>query len=151
MRRDRKLERIKKLSCFASFSDKERALVGRLSELVSVDAQTVLFDSADRQRTFLVITEGVASVHRDDALVATLGSGEHFGHVEMYLPTNPGRRVIAETRVEALTFGPREFAGLVDSSPAFRGLVVRGLVQRADDAETRGYAHPVRLALAPGA
>lgn len=80
-----------------------------------------------------VIVTGTATVSRDGATVATLGSGAVVGELA---PLTGGVRtatVTADSAMEVLVIAQREFNGLIEEVPGFAVQLLRNLAARMTD------------------
>ena len=79
---------------------------------------------------FFVILEGTAKVTRHGQEVATLGPGDFFGDLALLDRAPRNATITAETPMELVVLGQREFAGLIDEVPGFAHKLLAGLARR---------------------
>lgn len=126
-----------KVPMFQACSKKELGLMGRLVEDCKFDAGEVLVREGERGQEFFVILEGKAHVSRAGKRVATLAPGDYFGELALLDPAPRDATVRAETAMEALVVGKREFSGLLAEVPALAHKLLVGMARRLRDADTR--------------
>ncbi|MCZ7527780.1 MAG: cyclic nucleotide-binding domain-containing protein [Acidimicrobiia bacterium] len=136
-RRDHFIEHLAKVPLFSACSKKDLGLVARRVEDVKVDAGRVLVTEGDPGHEFFVIIEGNARVSRHGKKVAVLGPGDFFGDLALLDRAPRNASVSAETPMELVVLGQREFAGLLDEVPGFARKLLAGLARRLREADAR--------------
>jgi len=140
MRRDRYLQHLAAVPMFQALSKKDLTLVGRLAEDISVEPGEVLVREGRREGEFYLIVEGKAKVVRKGKTVAVLGPGDYFGELALLDPGPRNASVTAETPMELLLLGQREFSSLLEELPTFSRKLLVGLARRLHEYDQR----PVR-------
>ncbi len=74
---------------------------------------------------FFVIIDGDATVSRRGRKVATLGPGDAFGELALLDKAPRNATVTAQTPMEVVVLGQREFGGLIDEVPGLRAQAAR--------------------------
>jgi len=115
------------VSLFSALSKKELGLVARRAEDVSVAAGKVLISEGTTGHEFFVVLAGTAKVTRRGRRVATLGPGDAFGELALLDRSPRNATVTAETPMELVVLGQREFAGLIDDVPGFSRKLLAGM------------------------
>ena len=90
---------------------------------------------------FFVIVEGTAKVSRQGRKVAEVGPGASFGELALLDRAPRNATVTAETPMELVVLGQREFAGLIDDVPGFARKLLAGMA--AAPARVRRQVGPV--------
>ena len=106
---------------------------------LTIDAGKVLVREGEPGHEAFVIVDGSATVTRKGETIATLGSGDVVGELA---PITGGVRtatVTADTSMELLVIGQREFAGLLDEVPGLAVLVLHNLAQRMIELEELAF------------
>lgn len=101
--------------------------VAGLAERVLVDKGEILAEEGRIDREFFLILSGTVAVARDGRHVDTTGPSSLFGEV---IATNLGPRhatVAAQTEVDVLIIGPREFTTMFEI-PGFRDAMPMAIV-----------------------
>jgi CRP-like cAMP-binding protein len=130
MARDAFVDHLAKVPLFSACSQKDLRLVAKRAEDVKVEAGKQLVTEGDTGTEFFVIIEGNATVQRHGQKVAELGPGDFFGDLALLDRAPRNATVTAETPMELLLLGQREFAGLIDDVPEFAHKLLAGLARR---------------------
>lgn len=138
MARDKRfVDHLSGVPLFSALSRKELGLVARRAEDVSVKAGKVLIGEGTTGHEFFVVIEGTAKVTRRGRRVATLGPGAAFGELALLDRAPRNATVTAETPMELVVLGQREFAGLIDDVPGFSRKLLAGMARRLREADAR--------------
>jgi CRP/FNR family transcriptional regulator, cyclic AMP receptor protein len=135
VRRDEYLKQLTDVPMFRALSKKDLALVARLAEDYKVDAGQALVQEGRRESQFYLIVAGKARVTRGKRKVATLGPGDYFGELALLDPGPRNATVTAETDMEVLELGAREFGGLLEEVPGIARKLLAGLARRLHAAD----------------
>jgi CRP/FNR family cyclic AMP-dependent transcriptional regulator len=136
-RRDAFLDHLAQVPLFSALSRKELALVARRAEDVTVEAGRVLVSEGSTGSEFFVIIDGTATVTRRGRKVATLGPGDAFGELALLDKAPRNATVTAETPMEVVVLGQREFGGLIDEVPGFARKLLAGMARRLRDSDAK--------------
>jgi CRP-like cAMP-binding protein len=136
-RGDAFLDHLRQVPLFSALSRKELGLVARRSEDVNVSPGKVLVSEGAPGSEFFVIVDGTAKVTRQGRKVATLGPGSAFGELPLLDRAPRNASVVAETPMELVVLGQREFAGILDEVPGFARKLLAGLAHRLRDADAK--------------
>ena len=136
-RRDAFLDHLAQVPLFSALSRKELALVARRAEDVKVDQGRVLVSEGSTGSEFFVIIDGKASVSKKGRKVATLGPGDAFGELALLDKAPRNATVTAETPLEVVVLGQREFGGLIDEVPGFARKLLAGMARRLREADAK--------------
>ena len=141
---DGALDQLADVPLFSSCSRKELRLLARAADRVQVPAGKVLVEEGRPGHEFFLILAGTATVRRGGTEVATLGPGEHFGELALLDRGPRSATVVADTELELLVLGQREFSAVVDEVPSLAHKLLAKLAQRLRDADARMGAprHP---------
>lgn len=134
-RRGEYLHHLAEVPLFSALSKKELGLVARQGEDVRVEPGAVLCSEGSAGQEFFVILEGTAKVSRKGAEVTTLGPGGAFGELALLDNAPRNATVTAETEMELVVLGQREFAGLIDEAPGFARKLLAGMARRLRHAD----------------
>ena len=137
LRRDAFLDHLAEVPLFSAFSKKDLQLVSKNAEDVKVDAGKVLVSEGSAGSEFFIIVDGKARVTRRGKKVAELGPGDFFGDLALLDRAPRNATVVAETPMEVLVLGQREFAALIDEVPGFAHKLLAGLARRLREADAR--------------
>jgi CRP-like cAMP-binding protein len=136
-RRDAFIDHLQQVPLFAACSRKDLQLVARRAEDVRVASGKTLVSEGETGHEFFVILEGSAKVSRQGRKVATIGPGAAFGELALLEKAPRNATVTAETDMELVVLGQREFAGLVDEVPGFARKLLTGMAKRLREADAR--------------
>ncbi len=131
------VDHLAEVPLFSALSKKELGLVARRAEDVSVGAGKVLISEGTTGHEFFVVVDGTAKVTRRGRRVATLGPGDAFGELALLDRAPRNATVTAETPMELVVLGQREFAGLIDDVPGFSRKLLAGMARRLRDSDAR--------------
>ena len=141
LRRDAFLDHLAEVPLFSALSKKDLQLVARRAEDVKVDAGKVLVTEGGAGSEFFVIVDGKARVTRRGKKVAELGPGQFFGDLALLDRAPRNATVVAETPMEVLVLGQREFAGVIDEVPTLAHKLLTSMAQRLREADAKAYSH----------
>ena len=113
LRKDAKIELLKRVPLFAECSKKELSEIAALADELDLPAARDLTREGESGKEFVILVEGEADVLRDGVLIAGLGPGDFVG--EIALVTGAPRTATVKTRGAARV--------LVMSAQAFRRLM----------------------------
>lgn len=137
MARDAFLDHLAEVPLFAACSRKDLQLVAKRAEDVKVDAGKQLVTEGDAGTEFFVIIDGNATVRTHGQKVAELGPGSFFGELALLERAPRNATVTADTPMELVVLGQREFAGLLDDVPEFAHKLLAGLARRLRQADSQ--------------
>jgi CRP-like cAMP-binding protein len=129
-RRDQFMDHLSQVPLFSALSRKELGLVARRVEDVSVPAGKVLVSEGETGQQFFVIMSGTAKLSRRGRKIATLGPGASFGELALLDKHPRNATAVAETPMELVVLGQREFAGIIDDVPGFARKLLTAMAGR---------------------
>ncbi len=136
-RHDTFIDHLAEVPLFSACSRKELGLVAKRAEDVKVEAGKVLVSEGATGTEFFVILDGTARVERRGRKVADIGAGGFFGDLALLDRAPRNATVVAQTSMELLVLGQREFAALIDEVPGFAHKLLAGLARRLRDADAK--------------
>jgi CRP/FNR family transcriptional regulator, cyclic AMP receptor protein len=118
LRRDAKVELLKKVPLFAGCSKSELRELARTADELDVREGTVLTREGRPGREFFVLIDGTVRVTKKGKTVANLGPGDWLG--EIALITDSPRTATATTTsaVDLLVITDRRFRSVVETMPS---------------------------------
>jgi len=137
VRRSDHLQHLADVPMFRALSKKDLALIGRLAEDYKVGAGSVLVHEGRRESQFYLIVDGKAKITRGKRTIATIGPGDYFGELALLDPGPRNATVTAETEMEVLELGARQFGGLLDEVPGIARKLLAGLARRLHEADAK--------------
>ena len=141
MARDEKLEHLAQVRLFSSLNKKELRLVGRASDQVRVPNGKVLVEEGAVGHEFFLILDGQAVVRRGGRRIAMLGPGQYFGEMALLDRGPRTATVVADTDMNLLVLGQREFAGLLDQVPTLSYKLLATMAARLREADAKATSH----------
>jgi CRP/FNR family transcriptional regulator, cyclic AMP receptor protein len=136
-RRDAFIEHLQEVPLFAACSRKDLQTVAKRAEDVRVPAGKALISEGETGHEFFVIIEGQASVRRQGRKIASIGPGDAFGELALLEKSPRNATIVADTDMELVVLGQREFAGLIDEVPGFARKLLAGMAHRLREADAR--------------
>ena len=137
LRRDAFIDHLAEVPLFSALSKKDLQLVARRAEDVKVDAGKVLVTEGSAGAEFFIIVDGKARVTSRGRKVAELGPGRFFGELALLDRAPRNATVVADTSMELLVLGQREFAALIDEVPGLAHKLLAGLARRLRESDAK--------------
>jgi CRP/FNR family cyclic AMP-dependent transcriptional regulator len=137
MARDAFIDHLAAVPLFSACSRKDLQLVAKRAEDVKVEAGKQLVTEGDTGTEFFVIIDGNATVARHGQKVAELGPGQFFGDLALLDRAPRNATITADTPMELVVLGQREFAGLIDDVPEFAHKLLAGLARRLRESDSQ--------------
>ena len=130
LRKNAKIELIKRVPLFSHCSKKELGLVAQIADEIDLAEGKTLMREGDRGREFFVLVEGSADVRRRNRKVNTLGSGDFFGEIALVSQQPRTATVTTSSPVRALVVTEQSFRSLLDRAPDVQRKVLQALADR---------------------
>jgi CRP/FNR family transcriptional regulator, cyclic AMP receptor protein len=137
MARDAFIDHLAAVPLFSACSRKDLQLVAKRAEDVKVQAGKQLVTEGDTGTEFFVIIDGNATVARHGQKVAELGPGQFFGDLALLDRAPRNATITADSPMELVVLGQREFAGLIDDVPEFAHKLLAGLARRLRQSDSQ--------------
>lgn len=138
-RSDTKLDHLARMWLFSACSKKDLTTIGKAADEVKVPKDKILMEEGKPGHEFYLILEGEAAVIRKGKKVVTLGEGKYFGELSL-LDRGPRSATIrAETDMNLLVLGQREFSAVLDEVPGMAHKLLAAMAERIRDADTKLY------------
>ena len=130
LRKNRKVELIRRVPLFAGCSNKELGRISMIADEIDFRPGKTLIREGASGREFFVLAEGTAEITRNGKRIDTAGPGDFFG--EMALLSNQPRNATVTTTsdVDALVVTAQSFRHLVESNPLIALKVMRAVADR---------------------
>ncbi len=135
------LDHLSSVPLFNSLSKKDLQRVAKASDEISVSPGKVLVDQGKTGHEFFLILDGNASVRRNNRKVTTLGPGQYFGELALLDRGPRSASVVADTPMNVLVLGQREFNGVLDSVPGMAHKILAKMAERLREADSRAVTH----------
>jgi CRP/FNR family transcriptional regulator, cyclic AMP receptor protein len=143
LRRGRKwkADLLRNVRLFSTCTKRELARIAALVDEVEAPKGKVIVRQGDLGRECFVIRDGKAKVAIRGKRSAVLGPGSFFGEMSLLDQGPRSATVTAETDIQLLVLGSREFSSLVEEVPTVAVRVMRGLAERLREAERSRPEH----------
>jgi CRP/FNR family transcriptional regulator, cyclic AMP receptor protein len=135
LRRNQKVELLRKVPLFARCSKRELAEIATLADEVDLRQGKELIREGASGREFFVLLEGQADVLKGGKRINEMGPGDFFGEIALVAPS-PVRTatVKATTPVRVLVVTAQNFRRLLAGSPQIKLKVLEALAERVSPA-----------------
>jgi CRP-like cAMP-binding protein len=130
LRRNEKVEMIKRAPLFAACSKRELEEVARIADEIDLREGKEMTRQGSRGREFFVLLEGEAEVTRDGQRINQLGPGDFFGEIALVSDSPRTATVTATTPVRTLVVTATSFKRLMDDQPEIQRKVLVQLAER---------------------
>lgn len=130
LRRNQKVELIKRVPLFANCSKRELEQVAAIADEIDLREGKVLTREGGAGREFFVLLEGRADVTKDGRRINQLDAGDFFGEIALVSRSPRTATVTATTPVRALVITDRSFRRLLDDSAEIQRKVLEALAER---------------------
>jgi CRP-like cAMP-binding protein len=130
LRKDAKIELLKRVPLFSHCSKKQLAAVAQLADLVDLPPDKELITEGESGHEFLIVVEGTGEVRRKGRKIDTIGPGDFIGEMSLLTgaPRNASVKTTSPTTLLAVT--DRAFWGLLDQSPDIQRSVLKAVAER---------------------
>jgi CRP/FNR family cyclic AMP-dependent transcriptional regulator len=130
LRKDAKIEAIKRVPMFEACSRRELAAIASIADELDLPAGRDLTQEGARGQEFIVLIEGVVDVKRGGKVINELGPGDFAG--EIALVTGRPRTATVTTRgpTRLLVLDARSFQRLLRDAPSIRSKVLEAVAAR---------------------
>ena len=118
LRRDAKVELLKKVPLFADCSKAELRELARSADELDLREGTVLTREGRPGREFFVLIDGTVEVTKDGKKVAELKGGDWLGEISLLTEKPRTATVTASSPVDVLVITDRRFRNVVESMPS---------------------------------
>jgi len=130
LRRNEKVELIKRVPLFANCSKHELEEIAHIADEIDLSEGKEMTREGSRGREFFVLLEGDADVTKSGQSINKLAAGDFFGEIALVSDTPRTATVTATSPVRALVITDRSFRRLLDESPEIQRKVLVALAER---------------------
>jgi CRP-like cAMP-binding protein len=130
LRKNAKVELIKRVPLFSHCSKKELGLVAQIADEIDLPAGKTLMREGDRGREFFVLVEGNADVRKGNRKVNTMANGDFFGEIALVSQRPRTATVTTTSPVRALVVTEQSFRSLMDRTPDVQRKILQALADR---------------------
>jgi CRP/FNR family transcriptional regulator, cyclic AMP receptor protein len=122
---------------FSTATAKERRVLHKALEEVTVGPGRVLCEQDSIGREFFLIVTGTASVRHNNRKVRTLGPGQYFGELALIDRRPRSATVVSDTDMDLLVLGQREFNSVLSTMPELSRKMLIAMAARLRDADAK--------------
>lgn len=126
---------------FSTATAKERRVLHKALEEISVGPGRVLCEQDSIGREFFLIVTGTASVRHNHRKVRTLGPGQYFGELALIDRRPRSATVVSDTDMDLLVLGQREFNSVLSTMPELSRKLLIAMAARLRDADAKATAN----------
>ena len=130
LRKDGKIELLKKVPLFSQCNKKQLAAIASLADLIDFPEGTVLIREGAFGRDCMVIVEGAAEVRRKGRKIGSLGPGDFTGEMALISSTPRNATVTTTQATSVLVVTERQFWELLERTPQMQTSVIKALGER---------------------
>jgi CRP/FNR family transcriptional regulator, cyclic AMP receptor protein len=130
LRKNAKLELIKRVPLFSDCSKRELDEVAAIADELSIPEGKELTHEGATGGEFLVLIDGSADVRRKGRKVNTLGAGDFLGEIALITGTPRTATVTTTSRSRMLVITARDFRTLLRRMPSLQIKVLEALAAR---------------------
>ena len=130
LRRDAKVELLKKAPLFADCSKTELRALAKTADELDLREGTVMTREGRPGREFFVLVDGSALVTKKGKKVAELKGGDWFGEIALLTDTPRTATVTATSAVDVLVITDRRFKTVVETMPSIALKVLSSVSER---------------------
>jgi CRP-like cAMP-binding protein len=133
LRKNAKLELIKRVPLFSGCSKRELDQVAAIADELSIDEGKELTHEGATGQEFLVLIDGSADVRRKGRKINTLGAGDFLGEIALITGTPRTATVTTTAPSRMLVVTARDFRSLLRHMPSLQTKVLEALASRLPD------------------
>jgi CRP-like cAMP-binding protein len=130
LRRNQKVEVIKRAPLFAGLSKRELVQIAAIADEIDLREGKELTTQGKPAREFFVLLEGSANVTQNGKRINQLGDGDFFGEIALVSRSPRTATVTATSPIRALVITDRAFRRLLEDSPQIQLKVLEALAER---------------------
>jgi CRP-like cAMP-binding protein len=133
LRKNAKVEMLRKVPLFAECSKKELEEIAGVTDEVELGDGRVLIREGARGAEFFIVINGELDVDRNGRKVGVVGAGGFVGEMSLVTGKPRNATVTARGGTRALVITDRAFHRLLAHSPTIQLKVMRALAERVPD------------------
>jgi CRP/FNR family transcriptional regulator, cyclic AMP receptor protein len=130
VKKDAKIELLRRVPLFSACSKSELAQIASLSDELHFDAGRTLIREGAPGREFIVVVDGKVDVRRKGRKLPVRGGDSFFGELALLTNSPRSATVTTTTPVRALVIADHSFQRLLSTSRTIQMKVLRSLAER---------------------
>ena len=136
LRRDHKVDLLRKVPLFSGCSKKELHKIAAIADEIDLRAGKVLTRQGGPGREFFILLEGGVDVVRDGERINTLGAGDFFGEMGLISQKPRNATITATTPVRTLVITETNFRRLLRDDAGISMKVLETVAERTPAADS---------------
>jgi CRP-like cAMP-binding protein len=121
---------------FQDCTEEELSAVAYLASPRALEGGTAVVREGEKGNEFFLLMMGTATVSREGREVADLKPGDYFGELALFDPAPRDATVTADVPLTVAVLERDRFRTALDSVPALRDALLRGMARRLHDLDT---------------
>jgi CRP/FNR family transcriptional regulator, cyclic AMP receptor protein len=130
LRRDAKVELLKRVPLFSQCSKAELRQIAMIADEVDLRTGSILTREGRPGYEFVVLVDGTARVTQKERTLADLGAGDWVGEIALLTKSPRTATVTATSPIQALVLTDRAFRQLVEKTPSIAVKVLASVADR---------------------
>jgi CRP/FNR family transcriptional regulator, cyclic AMP receptor protein len=130
LRRDSKVELLKRVPLFAGCSKKELARLATLADEIDFRPGKTLIREGALGREFFILVDGTAQISRKGRNIDNAGPGDFFGEMALLADQPRNATVTTTSDVDALVITARSFRDMIGDNPLIALKLMRAVAER---------------------
>jgi CRP-like cAMP-binding protein len=130
LRKDGKIELLKRVPLFSHCNKKQLASIASLADLIDLPAGRVLIREGALGREFMVIVEGGVEVRRKGRKINQLAAGDFIGEMALISGAPRNATVTTTQTTSLLVVTDRQFWDLLERAPDLQTSVIKAMGER---------------------
>jgi CRP-like cAMP-binding protein len=130
LRKNRKIELLKRVPLFSGCSKKELERISMIADEIDFRSGKTLITEGAPGREFFVLADGSAEISRKGKRIDTAGPGDFFGEMALLSDQPRNATVTTTSEANALVVTASSFRNLVESNPLIALKVMRAVAER---------------------
>ncbi len=130
LRRDAKVELLRRVPLFAACSTRELRQLAAVADELDLREGTVLMREGRRGREFFTLIEGTVRVSKGGRKLADIGPGDFVGEVALLTHSPRMATATALTPVRTLVIADRDFRIVINNMPSIALKVLNTVAER---------------------
>jgi CRP-like cAMP-binding protein len=118
---------------FQDCTEEELSAVAYLASPRALEGGTAVVREGDKGNEFFLLMMGTATVSRQGREIADLKPGDYFGELALFDPAPRDATVTADVPLTVAVLERDRFRTALDSVPALRDALLRGMARRLHD------------------
>ncbi len=130
LRKNAKIELIKRVPLFSRCTRRELELLARESDELTVPEGRPLTTQGQTGREFIVIVDGAAEVRKHGRRINQLGPGDFLGEIALFTGAPRTATVTTTSPSRLLVLTDRAFRHVTEQMPSVQGSIIKALSER---------------------